>query len=178
MTFRRARKEDMGSRSDVEFRRWNGRQAIAESMIPLIGTLYRDHGVVTSIYGRRLINQSAVEILKAHRFARQVDEFELPIEETLPVLVALVQLKLGAASVDLAKLLARYKEAGTGRDLTDFLREELAPVVGAAGDGSTGCADVVLYGFGRIGRLLARILIAHAGDDQGLRLRRGVKRCR
>ena len=158
----------MGSQSDVEFRRWNGRQAIAESMIPLIGSLYRDHGVVTSIYGRRLINQSAVEILKAHRFARKVDEFELPIEQTLPVLVALVQLQLGAASVDLAKLLARYKATGQGQDLTEFLRAELAPVVGAADTAASGCVDVVLYGFGRIGRLLARILIAHAGDDQGL----------
>src|SRR6476469_2820806 len=104
----------MVSESDVEFRRWNGRQAVAESMIPLIGSLYRDHGVVTSIYGRRLVNQSAVEILKAHRFARQVDEFELPVEETLPVLLSLVQLRLGPASVDLAKLLARYKKAGNG----------------------------------------------------------------
>ena len=42
----------------VEHDRWNARQALAEAMIPLIGTLYRDHGVVTSIYGRRLINQS------------------------------------------------------------------------------------------------------------------------
>ncbi len=166
----------MGSQSDAEFRRWNGRQAIAESMIPLIGTLYRDHGVVTSIYGRRLINQSAVEILKAHRFARQVDELELPIEQTLPVLLALVQLQLGAASVDLAKLLARYKANGNGQDLTEFLRAELAPVVGAAATASSGSVDVVLYGFGRIGRLLARILIAHAGGDQGLRLRAIVVR--
>jgi glyceraldehyde 3-phosphate dehydrogenase len=166
----------MVSESDVEFRRWNGRQAVAESMIPLIGSLYRDHGVVTSIYGRRLVNQSAVEILKAHRFARQVDEFELPVEETLPVLLALVQLRLGPASVDLAKLLARYKKAGNGQDLIDFLRVELAPVVGAADTASSSCVDVVLYGFGRIGRLLARILIAHAGDDQGLRLRAIVVR--
>ena len=51
-----------------EFDRWNARQELAEAMIPLIGGLYRNHGVVTSIHGRRLINQSPVEVLKAHRY--------------------------------------------------------------------------------------------------------------
>ena len=36
--------------------------------------------------------------------------------------------------------------------------------------------DVVLYGFGRIGRLIARILLARASDIQGLRLRAIVVR--
>ena len=49
---------------------------------------------------------------------------------------------------------------------------------GCAGVGSDGgdCRqegpqDVVLYGFGRIGRLLARLLIEKAGSGNGLRLR-------
>jgi len=152
---------------------WNKRQALAEAMIPLIGTLYRDHGVVTSIYGRRLINQSPVEILKAHRFARKVNEVELPIEETFPLLSALAELEPAAASVDLAKLLTRFR--ADDRDLTEFLRDELAPVVEGDAANAAG-TDIVLYGFGRIGRLLARILIAHSGNGEGLRLRAVVVR--
>jgi glyceraldehyde 3-phosphate dehydrogenase len=79
-------------------------------MIPLIGTLYREHGVVTSIYGRRLINQSPVDILKAHRFARKVNETELPVEETFPMLEALAGLGPSSASIDLAKLVVRYRD--------------------------------------------------------------------
>lgn len=156
-----------------QLERWNSRQALAESMIPVIGRLYRDHGVVTSIFGRRLINQSAVEILKAHRFARQLNDSELPIEETVPMLEALLALEPQPASVDLAKLVARHRELGG--ELTDFLRAELAPVVDGHAPAPAG-ADVVLYGFGRIGRLLARILIAHAGRGDGLRLRAIVVR--
>ncbi len=157
----------------AEHDRWNERQALAEAMIPLIGTLYREHGVVTSIYGRRLINQSPVEILKAHRFARKVNEVELPIDETYPLLKAIAALKPSAASIDLAKLLTRSRE--DTRELSEFLRDELAPIV-AQETHAGNATDVVLYGFGRIGRLLARILIAHSGNGEGLRLRAIVVR--
>ncbi len=36
---------------------WIDREALAEAMIPLIGQLYRNNNVVSSIYGRSLINQ-------------------------------------------------------------------------------------------------------------------------
>jgi glyceraldehyde 3-phosphate dehydrogenase len=48
--------------------------------------------------------------------------------------------------------------------------------VGAKNGGPARSVDVVLYGFGRIGRLLARILIAHAANGDGLRLRAIVVR--
>jgi glyceraldehyde 3-phosphate dehydrogenase len=155
---------------------WINREALAEAMIPLIGRLYRENNVVTSVHGRSLINQSVVSLLKAHRFARQVDDVELPLEETLPLLQALCTLDLGAASIDLARLVMAYRLEGADRSLDAFLRGELADVVDGRGQGDASGTDVVLYGFGRIGRLLARILIEHAGGGQGLRLRAIVVR--
>ncbi|KRE26351.1 glyceraldehyde-3-phosphate dehydrogenase [Agromyces sp. Soil535] len=156
------------------------REELAERMIPLIGGLYRDHGVVTSIHGRRLINRSAIDLVKAHRFARQAGDEELPLADTMRVLEALGELRPGPASIDVARLVARYGESAADSErmpLVDFLRAELAPVLGADGrDSATPGTDVVLYGFGRIGRLLARILIAHSGGGQGLRLRAIVVR--
>lgn len=149
--------------------------ALAEAMIPLIGQLYRNHGVVTSIHGRRLVNQSPIEVIKAHRFARQVNELELPIDETMPVLEALVKLQPAAASIDIAKLLIRFRTEGNDRSLDEFLHDVLAPVVDEPEQTREG-TDVVLYGFGRIGRLLARILVSHAGNGEGLRLRAIVVR--
>jgi len=162
--------------SDRARETWINREALAEAMIPLIGRLYRENHVVTSVHGRSLVNQSVVSLLKAHRFARQVDEVELPLDETLPLLQALCTLGLGAASIDLARLSAAYKADGGARALDEFLREELADVVDRWGQGDSTSTDVVLYGFGRIGRLLARILIEHAGGGQGLRLRAIVVR--
>ncbi|MCU1574558.1 MAG: glyceraldehyde-3-phosphate dehydrogenase [Micrococcaceae bacterium] len=162
--------------SDKALTAWTTREALAEAMIPLIGTLYRDNNVVTSVYGRSLINQSVVGLLKTHRFARHVDDVELSLEETLPLLQELAQLELGACAVDLAKLNLRYRQHGNGTPLADFLRTELADVVGRSGGDPRTSTDVVLYGFGRIGRLLARILVEHAGGGQGLRLRAIVVR--
>ncbi|WP_313525990.1 glyceraldehyde-3-phosphate dehydrogenase [Stutzerimonas kunmingensis] len=158
---------------------WIDREALAEAMIPLIGQLYRNNNVVTSIYGRGLINRSVIAILKAHRFARHriADETELSVHDTFQILKTMSEMNLGAASVDLGKLVAKYKEVANGRNLEQFVREELAEVAdkrhAAAGHKGT---DVVLYGFGRIGRLLARILIEKTGGGDGLRLRAIVVR--
>lgn len=164
----------MTANPELAYQNWAKREAMAEAMIPLIGQLYRENNVLTSVYGRSLINQSVVDILKAHRWARQIDDVELPIEDTLPLLQGLAQLELGAASIDLAKLSRNFKAQSA--DLETFLRAELAEVVNQRGNDSRRSTDVVLYGFGRIGRLLARILIEHAGGGNGLRLRAIVVR--
>ncbi|GAB3387455.1 glyceraldehyde-3-phosphate dehydrogenase [Azotobacter armeniacus] len=147
-------------------------------MIPLIGQLYRNNNVVTSIFGRSLINRSVIAILKAHRLARhrQSDESELSVHNTFPILKAMSELKLGAASVDLGKMAGKYKEAGAGRPVEQFVRDELAEVAGKQNTAPHKGVDVVLYGFGRIGRLLARILIQKTGGGEGLRLRAIVVR--
>lgn len=160
--------------ADGHLAEWAGRQAKAEAMIPLVGRLYRENGVVTSIHGRPLLGQSTTDILKAHRFARRVD-VELTLDDTLPMLEALAALDLGPASVDIARLHRRHLEAGDVA-LEDFLRSELADVVGGSGEDAQQSTDVVLYGFGRIGRLLARLLVEHAGGGHGLRLRAVVVR--
>jgi glyceraldehyde 3-phosphate dehydrogenase len=163
------------------FSDWKGREAAAEAMIPIIGRLYRQNNVVTSIYGRAVINQSVIGILKSHRFVRQVEEKELSVHDTHAVLQILDTLDLGHARIDVGKLAVRYKETDNAVSLDDFLRSELAGLVGACDAESSKAKtedtkDVVLYGFGRIGRLLARILIEKAGGGKNLRLRAIVVR--
>ena len=166
----------MNQKTDQCLGDWIDREALAEAMIPLIGQLYRNNNVVTSIYGRGLINRSVIGILKAHRFARQIDDAELSVHDTFPLLQALSVLEVGAASVDLGRLAVKYKSEGNGRSAEQFVREELAEVVGKQGSEQREGTDVVLYGFGRIGRLLARILIEKTGGGDGLRLRAIVVR--
>ena len=152
---------------------WVAREEHAERLIPLIGGLYRDHGVVTSIHGNRLINRSATGILEALEHAEQLGHATISLEDTEAVLTGLRELAPGPASLDVARLV--HGHAASGLALADYLRGEIADVLAEDGPQVAG-ADVVLYGFGRIGRLLARILIAHAGGGQGLRLRAIVVR--
>jgi glyceraldehyde 3-phosphate dehydrogenase len=155
---------------------WLHREELAEAMIPLIGHLYRRNNVVTSIHGRSLINKSAMNILKAHRFARRITTEELRLEDTAPLLGILADLDLGAAAIDIGRLRLAYDRVADEQDLEEFLRTELADIVGQGGRDERTSTDVVLYGFGRIGRLVARLLIEKAGGGHGLRLRAVVVR--
>lgn len=163
----------MTQQSVVAQEEWSGREELAEAMIPLIGRLYRKNNVVTSIYGRKLINQSAIDIIKAHRVVRRIDGEELDLNATKAILDVIETLNVGSVSVDLGRLNKKFVESGSA-DLTEFVSAELGAKVGQAGATDAEPTDVVLYGFGRIGRLLARILIERGG--YGLRLRAIVVR--
>jgi len=81
--------------------------------------------------------------------------------------------------VDVGKLAVSFKRQGGG-DLNAFLNKELNEIIDGYQPGaSTGePKDVVLYGFGRIGRLLARVMVEKAGGGNLLRLRAIVVRGR
>lgn len=160
---------------EVSLSDWKAREEVAESMIPLVGGLYRKNNVVLSVYGRPIINRSVIDILKAHRFVRQVEKQELSVHDTYPVLQVLTQMDLGTCHIDLGKLAVKYRAEGGDKSLDEFVKAELADVTGKQVADAEG-KDIVLYGFGRIGRLLARILVEKAGGGQGTRLRAIVVR--
>lgn len=161
------------------FEEWQNNQALAEQMIPLVGRLYRQHNVVATMFGRSLINQSVIRILKDHRFVRKIEGTELSVEDTFPIVEAMTALNLGPAHVDVGKLAVMFKKQGGG-DLNAFLRNELHDIIDGYQSGASKGEpqDVVLYGFGRIGRLLARVLVEKAGGGNLLRLRAIVVRGR
>jgi len=150
---------------------WTAREELAERMIPLIGALRREHDVVTSLHGHRLLGLSATGLVEVHERVAQLGHEQLRLEDSLAVLQAIHELAPGASSLDVARLVSGHAESG--QPLETYVAEALAPAVGAVAAAPT---DVVLYGFGRIGRLLARILIAHTGGGNGLRLRAIVVR--
>ncbi|MFE7363317.1 glyceraldehyde-3-phosphate dehydrogenase [[Kitasatospora] papulosa] len=162
--------------TEDSFTNWKTREEIAESMIPIIGKLHRERDVTILLHSRSLVNKSVVSILKTHRFARQIAGAELSVTETLPFLHALTALDLGPSQIDLGILAEAYRSDDRGLSVGDFTAEAVS---GATGDNKTErreARDVVLYGFGRIGRLLARLLIEKTGSGNGLRLRAIVVR--
>ena len=107
---------------------WSGREALAEALIPLVGRLFREHGVITAIYGRSLVNKSTRKILKLHRFARHVDGQVLPIDQTLAIVEALDRLPLSPATIDIAEL-HRLHQATPATSWEDFLHDQLASII-------------------------------------------------
>ncbi|MFK0572710.1 glyceraldehyde-3-phosphate dehydrogenase [Endozoicomonas sp.] len=158
------------------FQDWKEREALAESMIPLIGQLYRNHNVVTSVYGRPVINRSVINILKAHKFVRQIENNGLSVRETYPVLNVLTGLDLGSSRIDIGKLAVGYRSEREGMTLEEYVTQKVASVANGHKQSLGAGQDVVLYGFGRIGRLMARILVERVGSGSGLNLRAVVVR--
>jgi glyceraldehyde 3-phosphate dehydrogenase len=164
----------MSISSALLFEKWKEQQTAVEQMIPLIGLLYRDHGVTISFFGRRLLNNSAIDIIKAHRYAVQMVGEELEVSKSLALTQAMISMSLAPAQVDLGKLCYRFMQEGGNPKV--FLKEPLASVNTGKGSILTEPQDIVLYGFGRIGRLLARMLIERAGSGNKMRLRAIVVR--
>lgn len=153
--------------------RWSNREEIAEQMISIIGRLYREKNIVTSVYGHSLVHLSVVQLLKAHRFTRMMD-VELSVVDTFPVLQALAQLEnIGSAEVDVGKLAVQAREQNI-TDIVSFVKTAVQSIEGNTTDKPA--KDVVLYGFGRIGRILARLIIGKSGIGRGLNLKAIVVR--
>ena len=160
------------------FSDWKQREALAEAMIPVVGKLDRERNLKVFIYGRSLVSKSVLEIMKIHRFVRQVQQSELSEFETWPLIEALGGLELGAGQVDVGHLATKYMAGPLASGVTPeaFLRQELTGLIGSMAKPLDAPRDVVLYGFGRIGRLMARLLIEKTGGGDVLRLRAVVVR--
>tara|TARA_R100001039_G_C1853540_1_gene114856 strand:- start:1025 stop:2485 length:1461 start_codon:yes stop_codon:yes gene_type:complete len=164
---------------DDYFSDWKQREALAQEMIPVVGRLYSERNVGVFIYGRALHNKSVTSIMKSHRFVRQVGRNEMSEFESHPVLMALAKLDLWHCQIDLGKLTVKYmelQEKGTAPDVDSYVADELKSLVGVKTPPSEKSQDIVLYGFGRIGRLIARLLVERTSTGEVMRLRAVVVR--
>ncbi|MGF1689736.1 glyceraldehyde-3-phosphate dehydrogenase [Photobacterium kagoshimensis] len=154
---------------------WQTSQTNSESISPLLGQLYRQKGVEILLFGRQLVNASTVDIIKAHRVARKYTGEALSPAQTLPLIQQMTELDLSPCRIDVGQLAYEYwKNQDDENGLKDFLQTALAESLSSTQ--SLESRDVVLYGFGRIGRLLARLLIEKSGAGYPLRLKAIVVR--
>ncbi|SQH76660.1 Glyceraldehyde-3-phosphate dehydrogenase-like protein [Shewanella benthica] len=161
--------------ADKHLQSWQERFEMAEAMQPLLGKLYRNQGVEVVLYGKPLLNASTIDIIKAHRLVRRFVGYKLRLRESFPFVEALSKLAVKQCKVDIGKLAINYwRDHNDASDIEAYMSRELAPAIDH--EDTQEARDVVLYGFGRIGRLLARLLIERTGVSNKLRLRAIVLR--
>ena len=153
---------------------WKWREGLAELMVPIIGSLYRN-GTNILIYGKSLVNESPVAIMKAHRFARQSDNNELSELETYPILKYIETLDLADCEIDVGEIAVKcpFFEDIKNDDtkIGEFIDAELESVIDKKSNRPSEPANIVLYGFGRIGRLVARMMTQTTGPGNYFKLR-------
>jgi len=155
---------------------WQERQEYAEQMIPMLGKLYREKAVEFTILGKPLLGASTIDIIKAHRSVRLHREQKLKVRYSWSLLEQLSHMELAPATIDLGQLAYGFyhEDRAQGQDIKAYLEKELSDIVNT--DDEHEAQDIVLYGFGRIGRLLARLLINRQGKNNKVRLRAIVVR--
>ena len=153
---------------------WKWREGLAELMVPIIGSLYRN-GTNILVYGKSLVNESPVAIMKAHRFARQSDNNELSELETYPILKYIETLDLADCEIDVGEIAVKcpFFEDIKNDDtkIGEFIDAELESVINKQSNRPSEPANIVLYGFGRIGRLVARMMTQTTGPGNYFKLR-------
>ena len=159
---------------EQEIQNYTRQQVAASEFIEIVNELWFNKTVEILLFRNRLVDKKISDILNIHQDSKALVGDALSIFETLDILKAVKAIELSPARVDIGKLAIIIREKGIKEaDLQSFVEKELA---GAKEFKSFEPKDVVLYGFGRIGRLAARELIYHAGAGQQLRLRAIVTR--
>lgn len=140
-----------------------------------VGELLYDKGIELVLFRNHLTDITISEILNLHEYAKNVVKKPIDIETTAALAEELLKMDLAPAKIDIGKLSSEWIAEGSAYDSkTAFVGAKLGKF--SSTSGSVEPRDVVLYGFGRIGRLAARELIKQAGKGQQLRLRAIVTR--
>ena len=124
------------------------------------------------------MNGSTIDIIKAHQQALQVVGERVSVVDTSAVLDVINTINPGSSRIDIGKLAFQaqaQKILLEPQKLHAFIANELQAIPDSPSVLDEP-RDVVLYGFGRIGRILARLLIERTTSNNPLRLRAIVVR--
>lgn len=159
-----------------EFQNWIEKEKKAIELINVIGKLWFDRSIELVLFRKPLFDVSSSEILAHHQYAKEVSGKEISIFETLELANAILNSNVAPSRIDVGRLAAEWlDQSGDSKSVTEFVINQLSAHIG--NDKLVLQAkDVVLYGFGRIGRIAARELIMQAGKGEQLRLRAIVTR--
>jgi len=153
---------------------WIEKEKKALELINLAGSLWLDKNVELVIFRRNIADARYTEVLNNHEYARNYINQPITVEISTNLAHAISRLDLAPTRIDLGTLGKEWFQEGQP-DFDAFVAEKLKNYIGQD-KRVIEPVDVVLFGFGRIGRLAARELIQQHGKGQQLRLRAIVTR--
>lgn len=157
--------------------KWIGQKKNAVKLVSAVGDLMYTKGVELVLFRNALTEIGISEVLDLHNYASKIVQKPIDIAETAEIAQLLCQMDLAPSKLDIGRLDWEWRNEGGKYDSKqEFLGDKLSKFIGQQESSNIRPKDVVLYGFGRIGRLCARELISMAGKGQQLRLRAIVVR--
>ena len=161
---------------EEELKSFIGQEKIALELINYASGLYYEKSVELVLFRRKLVDKSVTEVINDHLYAKKFAQIPATVNESLEIAKILSKMDLAPSKIDIGTLEEKWHTKDTKKDsLEDFLNTELKDFIGKD-KMILEPKDVVLYGFGRIGRLAARLLTEQVGNGSQLRLKAIVVR--
>ncbi|NDI98312.1 glyceraldehyde-3-phosphate dehydrogenase [Flavobacterium sp. LaA7.5] len=150
------------------------RRRAGVEFIKIVSDLWYDKSIELVLFRNQLIDRNVSDIINLHEYAVEFVNKPINIFDSVEIARAIQSLDLPPSRIDIGKLTYEYHlEDDKYNDATAFVLDKLKD---AKASPNIEPKDVVLYGFGRIGRLLAREMMSKIGKGNQLRLRAIVTR--
>jgi glyceraldehyde 3-phosphate dehydrogenase len=158
---------------DDQFNTWILNEKLAVNLLNYSGQLMYDKGIEIVLFRQNILDIGVTELMRLFSYAENVVKRKIDIKTALELIKEINHLTLPPSKLDIGLLTAEYIEDSTN-SFKDFLEEKLSKIINSKNNFQP--RDIVLFGFGRIGRLAARELIRQAGNGQQMRLKAIVVR--
>jgi glyceraldehyde 3-phosphate dehydrogenase len=150
------------------------RRRAGVELIKIISDLWYDKSIEMVLFKNQLLDKNVNEIINLHQYAGEFVGKPITVFDSVEIARVISELDLPPSKLDIGKLTYEYRlEDEKYPDARHFVIDKLKE---AKSSEEIQPKDVILYGFGRIGRLLARELMSKTGKGNQLRLRAIVTR--
>ena len=140
--------------------------------INIIHDLWYDKSIELVLFRNSLIDKRASEVLNLVSYSKKFVNKPISITDILEISQHISNLDLPPSKLDIGKLVYEC-HSKENTDKKTFIHNQLSEIKNTK---TQTPKDVILYGFGRIGRLLTRELMVQIGAGSQLRLRAIVTR--
>ncbi len=161
---------------EKELKSYVDNERAAVRLAHCVGELLYTKGVELVLFRNHLTDITNSEIINLHDYAEEKVGKKIFLSTSVALAEELDKLNLPPAKIDIGLLAYEWVQEGSKyTSKSDFLNFKLSGLLERS-EPDFKPRDVVLFGFGRIGRLCARELVTQAGKGQQLRLRAIVAR--
>lgn len=168
-------KKNMNGLYENSLKNWASQEMIANEFISVLSKLFYNKSIELVLYRDQLVDRSASRILYMHSYAENLVGKQLDIQTSMLLAKSILHCNVSPSKLDIGKLNMEWVTEGMNyTDMEDFIEIKLKKYIGIKPSYNKP-VDVVLFGFGRIGRLLARELIIQ-GNGKQLRVKAIVTR--
>jgi len=164
----------MSSNYESTFSNWLQEEKYAVSLLNSVGELMYDKGIELVFFRNHMVDVNIPELMSFFNYAKDVVGQKVSVKDVNNMAIAISEIDFAPAKLDVGLLTSEFNSSNE-TDMNSFLTNKLSDFIGQERH-TFEPKDVILYGFGRIGRLAARELVKQAGKGQQLRLKAIVTR--